>query len=374
MPSENARERRYRLSDLIKLRQAARGFKSSRDTETPAWTGPVIKSAITEIREDGHFYRGQSALALALDDTPFESVAELLWDNGAGVDIWKRTKPLGLGKQLKLPVNKDSDYLDLLKHLLVLTETADPVSRKLSSADILETARKLIISMAMTPGLSRRRDKYLFDGRFPVAQTLLYALTGTKSKESSQLLNYALVLCADHELNASALATRIAASCDAPLYSCLLSALGTFSGSLHGLASRRAEDMVVDSLKFKNVQNWFKDYLRQYESIPGFGTDLYAKGDPRSRLLIEKSSSLSTRTNQKLKRLLEIVHCVREQLGLDPNLDIGLAATSYSLNLGPGAGTTIFAVSRSSGWIAHAIEQRMYGGLIRPRARYIGKT
>ena len=79
MPSENARERSYKLSDLIKLRQSARGFKNSKDAE-PVWTGPVVKSSITEIREDGHRYRGQRAIDLAQADTPFGKVAELLWD------------------------------------------------------------------------------------------------------------------------------------------------------------------------------------------------------------------------------------------------------------------------------------------------------
>ena len=155
--------------------------------------------------------------------------------------------------------------------------------------------------------------------------------------------------------------------------SCVESALGAFSGSLHGSASRRAEDIVTTSLKFKAVSAWLKDYLRQFETIPGFGTDLYTQGDPRAKHLISCAQQVSSK-NTHLKRLLEIVECVREQLGLEPNLDVGLAAISYALALPAGAGSTIFAVSRSSGWIAHAIEQRMYGGVIRPRARYIGKS
>ncbi|NJL72200.1 MAG: helix-turn-helix domain-containing protein, partial [Candidatus Competibacteraceae bacterium] len=82
VPGASGRERCYRLSDLIRLRQSARGVKSARDSEPAVWTGPAIKSAITEIREDGHRYRGQNAIALALKKTSFEDTAELLWDTG----------------------------------------------------------------------------------------------------------------------------------------------------------------------------------------------------------------------------------------------------------------------------------------------------
>jgi citrate synthase len=373
LPAESGRERAYRLSDLIKLRQSARGFKSAKDTEAATWTGPAIKSSITEISDDGHCYRGQSAIALALAGQPFESVAELLWDTPSSYKAWKKVKPFAISKQLKTAASTEVDYLDLLKLLLVSEEMADPIARKLMAEDVFDTARRLIVTMALTPGLAENRHQYVSDSDFPIAQTILAALSGNKSRERARLINCALVVCADHELNASALAARIAASCDASLYSCLLSALAAFSGSLHGSASRRAEDIVASSLKFKSAKAWLKNYLRQFERIPGFGTDLYTKGDPRARILIDAAQSVSSK-DRNLRRLFEIVECVREQLGTEPNLDVGLAAISYALSLPPGSGSTIFAISRTAGWIAHSIEQRLYGGLIRPRARYIGKT
>jgi citrate synthase len=373
-PAENGRERAYRLNDLIKLRQAARGVKNMRDSEAPTWTGPAIKSSITEIRGAEYVYRGESALDLAKSDKPFELVAELLWDTPVtSHKIWRKIKPLPIPKQLKTTATSEVDYLDVLKLLLVCEEMVDPVARKLLADDIYETARRLIVTMALTPGISENRDQFISDSDFPIAQTILYALSGNKSRERARAINCALVLCADHELNASALAARIAASCDSSLYSCLLSALGTFSGALHGSASRRAEDIVTNSLQFKTARAWLKDYLRQYERIPGFGSDIYSKGDPRAKLLIEAAESISNK-NVNLRRLIEIIACVREQLGTEPNLDVGLAAISYALGLPSGSGSTIFAISRTAGWIAHSVEQRMFGGPIRPRARYIGKS
>ena len=375
VPGATGRERCYRLSDLIRLRQSARGVKSAKDSEPAVWTGPAIKSAITEIREDGHRYRGQSAIELALQRTSFEDTAELLWDTGGSAALWAGLEPFECNS-FKGLVSPDTECLELLKLLVVGLEMSDPVARKLNRDDVYDTARRLILTMAMSIGLPAGRSQYVIDDQLDVNNfvgcILARALSESPCREQSEMINLALVLCADHELNASALASRIAASCDASLYSCLLSALGSFSGSLHGSASRRAEDIVTASLGFSSARAWLKDYLRQNDTISGFGTELYSKGDPRARVLIDCALSASA-ADERLIRLKEIVECVAEELSLFPNLDVGLAAVTYALNLPQGAGSAIFAVSRSAGWIAHAIEQRLYGGVIRPRARYIGK-
>lgn len=373
MPAKTARERQYRLSDLIRLRQSSRGFKNAREQDQATWTGPVIKSSITEINADGHRYRGESAWALALGNTSFEAVAELLWETGADEQAWRDVVPLSIPHQAYEAVMSDVDYLDVLKLILVMAEMSDPVARKLLREDRFDTARSLILTMAMAPTFAEGKQKFFADSRFPIAQTILNALSSGVSEERAAVINCALVLCADHELNASTLAARIAASCDASIYSCLLSALGSFSGSLHGSASRRAEDIVTNSLRFKSARAWLKDYLQEFERIPGFGTELYQKGDPRAKALIETAQRVSKR-NEHLDRLVEIVECVREHFEAEPNLDVGLAAISYALDLPPGSGSIIFAVSRAAGWIAHAVEQREYGGVIRPRAKYIGKA
>lgn len=375
IPAQSGRERTYRLSDLLKLRNSNRGVKSSKDPDQPTWTGPLIKSSITEITADGHRYRGQDALALARENKPFESIAELLWDTPDGSHSeWSRCKPYSMPKQFRKSVAPESDYLDVVKLILVLVEMTEAISPKLLSDEIFIAARRLIVSMTEAAGILYEQVPQPASGKYFIAQTLLSALSGVKSGEKAQALNCALVLCADHELNASALAARVAASCDAPLFACLLSALGTSSGSLHGAATGRAEDCVSMSMKFKSASSWLKDHLKHNDAVPGFGSEIYSGGDPRASLLIETAVNISSNKNKNLLRLLELVDCVRDNLSLEPNLDVGLAALSYALALPARSGTTIFAVSRASGWIAHAIEQRMYGGTIRPRARYIGKA
>lgn len=380
IPGETGRERAYKLSDLVRLRNSNRGVKNSKDPDQATWTGPLIKSSITEITAEGHSYRGQDTLQLAQENKPFENVAELLWDTadgstGAGASSeWARCRPYSIPKQFRKSVAPESDYLDVVKLILVLVEMTEAVSPRLLSDEVFLSARRLIVTMAEAAGIIHENEPAAANGKYFIAQTLLSALSGTKSSEKAQAINCALVLCADHELNASALASRIAASCDAPLFSCLLSALGTFSGSFHGAASRRAEDFVSASMKFKSAASWLKDHLKHNDGVPGFGSEIYSAGDPRANLLIETAQNISSNKNKNLLRLIEMVECVRDNLSLEPNLDVGLAAISYALSLPPRSGTTIFAVSRAAGWIAHAIEQRLYGGTIRPRAKYIGKA
>ena len=185
IPAESGRERAYRLSDLIKLRQSSRGFKSQKDQETPTWTGPVIKSSITEIRHDGHYYRGNSAIDLARQGQPVELVAELLWQRNAGLKEWQVPKPLPLSKQLKHLASAEVDYLDLLKLLIASAEISDPVTRKLSADDIFATARRLIVTMAIAPGFDQNKEAYICQAQYPIAQTLLTSLRATRSRETA---------------------------------------------------------------------------------------------------------------------------------------------------------------------------------------------
>lgn len=376
-PSENARQRSYKLSDLIKLRQSARGFKARSDADETTWMGPVIKSSITEIREEGHYYRGSNVLDLAINNKPFEEIIELLWDTQNPFSVWKQLKPLSIPKQVKEMgfAEEDSpvDFLDILKLLLVSLEVQEMVPRHLLDVDVFDTAHRLIVSMSMTVGIPFGRYKYLNDGQFPIAATLLSSLSGSSSEEQASLVNTALVLCADHELNAPALSARIAASCGASLYSCLLSALGPFGGTVHGAGPRGAYDLIERSMADRNnIKKWLKDYLRQNESIPGFGTRLYESGDPRAALLISKAQNISPEVKE-ISQLVQISNYM-EELGARPNLDMGLCALSFALGWKPQRASAVFAISRSAGWIAHAVEQGKYGGVIRPRARYIGKT
>jgi citrate synthase len=179
----------------------------------------------------------------------------------------------------------------------------------------------------------------------------------------ADLIRRALVLLADHELNASTFAARVAASTGASLAACALAGLAALSGPRHGGASVAVRAFADDAAR-RGPQAAVEAWLRQDRAIPGFGHPLYAEVDPRARHLLarfEPSHALGA-----LRRTVEAA------TGQAANIDFALTALAERLDLPADAPFALFAVARSAGWIAHALEQGQAPGVIRPRARYVG--
>jgi citrate synthase len=188
---------------------------------------------------------------------------------------------------------------------------------------------------------------------------------------SARLLESTLVTCADHELNASSFAARVAASTGADLEACLLAALAAFSGPRHGAESARVQALVTEAGRPERARATLLARVRRGEGLPGFGHRLYPTGDPRGALLL----SLASRQPRPAPALAVVLSLVSEaqRLGLGaPNVDVGLLAVSHALRLPAFAGQVLFCIGRSAGWVAHVTEQRSSGELLRPRARYVG--
>ena len=172
-----------------------------------------------------------------------------------------------------------------------------------------------------------------------------------------------LVLLADHELNASTFAVRVAASTGASLSACLLAGLATLTGPLHGGAAR-ALSSLLDAARQNGANEAVREWLGRGEPLPAFGHPLYPEGDPRAIAIMR---------HVKLSGMFLAVRIAAEDLtGEPPNVDFALAALADAYALPRQAPFVIFALSRSVGWIAHALEQIAAGQLIRPRARYVG--
>jgi len=179
------------------------------------------------------------------------------------------------------------------------------------------------------------------------------------------------VACADHELNVSSFAARVAASTGADLEACLLAALAAFSGPRHGAESMRVQALLTEAGRPERARSTLLARVRRGEALPGFGHRLYPEGDPRGPLLL----SLAGRQPGPGRALATLLALVSEaaRLGLGvPNLDVGLLGVAHALRLEPWAGQVLFCIGRSAGWIAHVAEQRTSGELLRPRARYVG--
>jgi citrate synthase len=205
-----------------------------------------------------------------------------------------------------------------------------------------------------------------------VAATIA-ASFGLRRRAGQRALDAALVTSADHELNASTFAVRVAASTGADLYACMAAGLAALSGPRHGGACDRIEALVAETGRPERAAEIVRERFRRGETVPGFGHPLYPDGDPRGRLLLDEARRLSGRPGPALRTLFALVEAMRRAEREAPTVDVGLVALSSALGLPGGTAAGLFAIGRTAGWIAHALEQRSAGFLLRPRARYIGR-
>jgi citrate synthase len=180
--------------------------------------------------------------------------------------------------------------------------------------------------------------------------------------KAADVIRRALVLTADHELNASTYATRVVASTRAPLGACILAGLSALIGPLHGGMTNEIRHLLADPVVSGDPAAAIAARLARGEKIPAFGQPLYPDGDPRAAALLAQ-----VRPPPRAQRLID---AMRTMTGIAPNSDLALLVVEQRLRLPTGAAFAIFAVGRTVGWIAHALEQWRDGTLIRPRAMY----
>lgn len=208
------------------------------------------------------------------------------------------------------------------------------------------------------------------------ATNFLYMLTGKMPDEySTHVLDVALILHADHELNASTFAARVSAGTKADMYASVTAAIGALSGPLHGGANEQVIRMLLRIGEPAHAEAYIHDALEHKERIMGFGHRVYRTDDPRATHLRAMSEELGKRNNDtrwyEISRIIE--KYVMEHKGLYANVDFYSASVYYSLGIPIDLDTPIFASSRTAGWTAHILEQYANNRLIRPRAEYVGQ-
>lgn len=215
------------------------------------------------------------------------------------------------------------------------------------------------------------------DPALSAASSFFYLLRGEKPDEfTERAFNIALILHADHELNASTFSARVTAGTLSDMYSSIVSAIGTLKGPLHGGANEQVMRMLLEIGDLPKAESWISDALEEKKKIMGFGHRVYRTDDPRATHLRVLSKEAGERAGQpkwyEMSQVIERV--VKDQKGLNPNVDFYSASMYYSLGLPTHLFTPIFACSRVSGWTAHVLEQYANNRLIRPRAEYTGPT
>ncbi len=211
--------------------------------------------------------------------------------------------------------------------------------------------------------------------RLSLAGNLLYMLSGRKPTPlAEKAMDTALILHADHELNASTFAARVTVATLSDMYSGVVSGIGALKGPLHGGANVGVIRMLLEIGEVDRAETWIKNALAQKKRIMGFGHRVYHTEDPRATHLRQLSEQLGREAGElkwyEMSRIVERV--VNAEKGLNANVDFYSASTYYSMGIDPDLYTPIFVVSRVSGWTAHILEQQANNRLIRPRAEYVG--
>jgi citrate synthase len=367
VPSEHGRPRLYSLADLerLKTRRDARAGHGAVAAGALRWGEPVLDSAVTAITPRGPAYRGRYALELVTQGVRFENVAELLWSGylPATKVIWPRVAvPLALIAKL---VPNGAKPLDVMHLLVEVAALADPQRADGRPDAFVSRARQLIplLASALAPDFAVATVTRAL-GASSVAEILTRALGLDDS--AAPALDAALVVLADHELNASSFTARIAASTEADPYACIAAALATVSGPRHGSASETVAQFADDVGGPEQARATVRSLRKKGQVPPGFGHPLYPAGDPRTAPLLD---AVRGTTNKRARTLLALVDATTDA---KPSVDVGIAALMAALGALPSAGPGLFAVARTAGWLAHAMEQRAAGYLLRPRARYTG--
>lgn len=388
-PGPDGRRRLYHRADLERLRARHDARSGHGPTAAAAlrWGEPVLASAITAIDPlRGPLYRGEAAVALALADRTIESVAERLWASPtaerSAAARWRAAarsaaRP-GPGYAAALPRRGHPHA----RMAALITRAALDDDDRFDAPLVEELSRGrrimhlLVHALApRSPGPSSGRRRGSPPASAPataLAPRIAQVLGLAETPLVHQAIDAALVLMADHELNASSFAARVAASTGADLYMCVTAALATVSGPEHGSAPDRVEALIAEIGKPERATAVVRARARRGESVPGFGHRLYAAGDPRTPPLLARAQDLAPRST-RVRTLLALVEVMADAGHPPPSADIGLVAIAEALRMPPGSAGALFALGRSAGWIAHALEQRAQGFMVRPRARYVGR-
>ena len=362
-------------ASLFHADEIERLARRGRPRRPPGVADITVESAITEITGDRLRFRGLDVTRLAVSHT-FEEVAELLWTGElrSAREPWQaRPAALTAGRAAQAALPARTLPLERFQVIVPAMAATDPLRLQLDPAAVLAAGRSIIAGMVDCLPVDVPSGSAGSARGEPVAGRLWSRLgQGRPSPGLLRAMSAALVLLADHELAASTLAARAAASVRADPYAVVGTGLGAMSGALHGGASLGAETLMAAASGPDDVPRVVAELLRRGEKVPGFGHFVYHGGDPRAIVLLD----LVRRAAPKSGRLAvaeAVLAEVRQKSLPEPNIDFAIATLARVAGMVRGAGEAIFAVARTAGWIAHALEAYAGPGPLRPRAVYIGK-
>jgi citrate synthase len=360
------RARLYHAEDVERLVERKRGRRDPARvaSEALSFGSPLLDSRLTLIRDGQLYYRGLPAEGF-LGTSSFEQVAGFLW--GGSLDTGIDPVVPALPRVFDRLAPELPGLPPLERFVLVLAAKAgeDASGYDRSPSGVRRIGAKLLRLLPAISAGSEPSDA-------PAAQRLQEAWCPERPG-ARELIEAALILWADHELNVSTFTVRCVASAGATPYAAVIAGLSALGGALHGGATDQVEALFEEAGEPARVRSVLEARLRRGEHIPGFGHWLYREGDPRARALLSRlrehsdaapALALSDAIERECQRLI----------ARSPNVDFATVTLRRALGLPAGSALSLVAIARSAGWIAHAIEQYEGGSLIRPRARYVGEA
>jgi len=348
----DSRRSLYHREDVLRMAKRSNGRRKVETVAAQAieWGDPVLPSAISTVIDGRLWYRGLDAVALS-GTASLEDVAALLWDCPEA----PRLRPATRGDRV---IHGRGGFGGALRAgLIALSERSanDLPSIGRALPVLREEAASVLVTLAQAM-LGNEESS----GDRPLSE---HISTLWARRDAEDMIRRALVLLADHELNASTFAARVTISTGASLAAGMLGGLASLTGPLHGRASL-ALNALIASTERLGVEQAVREWLAQGRTLPGFGHPLYPDGDVRAAALLEL---LPTR-----RAYTELLGYVARSVGEAPNIDFALAVIAETFDLPAEAPFILFALGRCVGWLAHALEQVEAHRLIRPRARYVG--
>ncbi|GEL07360.1 citrate synthase [Salisediminibacterium halotolerans] len=345
-------------------------------------------SSVSSIIDDVLTYRGYNIDDLA-NYASFEEVIYLLWNgklpNETELNTFKKdltavsSVPDEVLNQLKtIPIGDVHPMAALrtaVSNLALFDDEADQQDEEANRRKALKLQAQMATIVTAFARIRKGKEPVAPKEDLSFAGNFLYMLNGEEPDETSEkAFNKALVLHADHELNASTFTARVCVATLSDIYSGVTSAIGALKGPLHGGANEQVMAMLSEIGSLEHAESYIKDALNRKVKIMGFGHRVYKNGDPRAKHLREMSRQLTEITGESkwYDMSVKIDEIVTNEKGLLPNVDFYSASVYHSLGIDHDIFTPIFAVSRVSGWIAHILEQYENNRLIRPRAEYVG--
>ncbi|MDY0408651.1 citrate synthase [Virgibacillus soli] len=358
-------------------------------TATKGLEGIVAtQSAISSIIDDQLTYVGYRIDDLA-EHATFEEVIYLLWNQKLPNKEQLETLQKEISENMALPegvVNHLHSYdLSSVHPMAALRSAVSVLGLYDDEADVMtdEANYRKAIRLQARIATAVAAFARIRDGKDPIgpkdglgyAANFLYMLNGVEPKDIEvEAFNKALVLHADHELNASTFTARVCVATLSDMYSGVTAAIGALKGPLHGGANEQVMKMLTEIGEEENAIPYVKTALERKEKIMGMGHRVYRSGDPRAKHLQKMSKQLTELIGEPkwYNMSVKIEEYIKKEKGLPANVDFYSASVYHSLGIKHDLFTPIFAVSRVSGWIAHILEQYANNRLIRPRAEYTG--